>query len=89
MTTLQFPGSNVVYIDDSVINTYNASLGAITEISNEDEYYLDVSQTLNLRPKSWMDGQYLRCRTNHTAYNSTHVEEDKSISVNIIVQGKL
>lgn len=80
-------GPNVVYIDDSEFNTYNASLGAITEMNNsEDEDYLDVVQTLNLRPKSWMDGQYLRCRTNHTAYNSTHEEEDKSISVNIIVQ---
>ena len=81
-------GSKLVYIDDSETNTFNASISTTLEVQNpQDDEYLDVSQTLRLRPQSWMDGQYLRCRINHTAYNSTHVEEDKSASVNIIVQG--
>jgi len=80
-------GSNLAYLDDFAYNDFNASISATSEIANEDDpNYLDVTQTLTLRPKSWMDGRYLRCRTNHTAYNSTHQEEDKSYSINMIVQ---
>ena len=78
----------MVYINDSDSDNVNSSLGAITQLPNlSDEEYLDVSQNLNIRPKPWMDGHNLTCMTNHTAWNSTHDDEDKSVSIKIIVQG--
>ena len=62
--------------------------------NEDDEFFLDVSQTVEFIPEPWMDGETVRCRIDITDKQGNGMINDiaqnkKEITVNFTVHGKL
>jgi len=75
------------WIDDVPYNVTQDEFENTTETNVDDENYLNYIHTIKFKPKLWMDGKTVYCRTEHIAYDQTISEENRAKHFMITIQG--